>query len=152
MKKAVSCLLVFALLFVMGGTAFAAEDVKLKSLDTSAVNGKATTYVGVEEYVVIYPDPDDAYFDIREATITCSEEGIVSIRPEKIEEYRYGSVCFTGLKKGSTVITVTDKSGVSCHFKVTVRDKIWYDLKNFRMFLEYLPYYLGMAILRIFSR
>ncbi len=150
MKKIISVMLVLSLLFLTGITAFAEE---LKSLDTSAVNGRVTTYVGVEENVVIYPEPleAEAEFDVREATITCSKEGIVSVRPEKVEEYRFGSVLVKGLKKGSTVVTVTAKNGVSCKFKVTVRAKIWYDIQNFRFFLDYLPYYIGMAILNLFG-
>lgn len=154
MKKVISTVLALVIAFSLVLTVFGASgDSKLKDLDTSAINGTVVTYVGVTESVVFYPVPLEAEneFDIRNAQITVDDESIVSAKAHKVEEYRFGSVEVTGLKKGKTFITVTDKSGVSVKVNVTVRPKIIYDIKNFRNNLEYLPYFLFMAIARLFN-
>ena len=102
-KKAVCILLSIIMLFSFSVVSFAAgepaegesaseENIpELKSLDTSAIDGKMYAYKGIESYFVIYPEPLEAEsrFDVRNAKIECSEEGIVEVKPEKIEEYRH---------------------------------------------------------------
>ena len=58
MKKTVFLFLAALLLLALAMPAFAESDVKLEALDTSALDYGAITYVGTEEYVVIYPIPD----------------------------------------------------------------------------------------------
>ncbi|MBR4727042.1 MAG: hypothetical protein IK080_04045 [Clostridia bacterium] len=153
--KRISCVLL-AILLLLPLSAAAAEDVPpLESLDTSAVDGKLTAYLGVPTYFVVYPEPLEAEsrFDVRNAVITCSEEGIVEAVPEKVEAYRFGSVNITGLKLGSTVVTVTEpESGVSCAVKVTVVPAFGYRLRRFVDFLNYLPYFIFMRLASIFYR
>lgn len=154
LKKSLCLLLAFLLPAMMCVPAFAGDAdepappvPELKSLDTSAVDGKLTAYVGVETYFVVYPEPLEAEsrFDIRNAEITCSEEGIVSVKPEKEEQNRFGSVLVTGLKLGRTTVTVTDPgSGVSCSVEVTVRPAFGYRLLNFFSFLDYVPFFVFM--------
>ena len=150
MKRFISIILAAVIAFSFAVTAFA-EDVKLKDIDNSSINGRVTTYVGVTESVAFYPVPPEASFDIREAQITVSDESIVSVKPYKNEQYRFGTIEITGLKKGSAVITVRDSSGVSCQIRVTVRSKLIYDIKNFRLFLDYLPYNIFVAVVKIFQ-
>ena len=152
-KKFLCIIFVFAMLTAVCTAAYAegedpAEDIPaLKSLDTSAVDGKLTAYVGVETYFVVYPEPLEAEsrFDIRNAEIVCSEEGIVSVKPEKEEQNRFGSVIVTGIKLGKTAVTVTDpESGASCTVEVTVRPAFGYKLLNFFTFLDYVPFFVFM--------
>ena len=155
MKKTVSLFLAALLLLALAMPAFAESDVKLEALDTSALDYGAITYVGTEEYVVIYPIPDEALdqFDVRNAVITVDNGSIVSARPEKEEEYRYGSVIIKGKKTGSTKVTVTDHAtGVSCSFKVIVLPKFIRTIQDLYISIQYLPYLIGMRILSIFSR
>ncbi|MBQ7596743.1 MAG: hypothetical protein IJU45_08780 [Clostridia bacterium] len=153
MKKLISVVLAAVTAFSLALSVFAASDVKLTGIDSSAINGKVTTYVGVTETVVFYPEPLEAEenFDIRNCEITVSDESVISVKAVKVEEYRFGSAEVTGLKKGKTEITVKDPSGITCKIKVTVKSKIIYDVQNFRIFLDYLPFYIFMAILRIFN-
>ncbi len=153
MKKLISAVLAVITAFSLAVAVFGASGVKLKEIDSSAINGKVTTYVGVTETVVFYPVPLEAEenFDIRNCEITVDDESVVSAKAVKVEEYRFGSIEVTGLKKGKTDITVTDPSGVTCKIKVTVKSKIISDIKNFRIFLDYLPYYIFMAIVRLFG-
>jgi len=153
-KRILSVILAALMAFSFAAVAFAAdEDVPpLEALDTSAVNGKMVAYIGVETYFVIYPQPEEAEprFDVRSAVITCSKEGIVKAEAYKNEEYRFGSVNITGLKLGSTVVTVTDPdSGVSCSVKVTVLPSIIYRIQNFKIFLDYVPFYIFYWIMRL---
>ena len=124
-------------------------------LDTSAIDGKITAYRGIETYFVIYPQPEEAEprFDVRNTVITFSEEGIVEAHPEKVEQYRFGSINITGIKLGKTVVTVTDPgSGLSCSVEVTVIPPLGYYIRNFFSFLEYLPYLLFMRIVSRFVK
>lgn len=162
MKK-VLCLLIAVVVILNAFTvSFAADNetgngqtAALESLDTSAIDGKLTAYIGVETYFVVYPEPLEAEdkFDVRNAVITCSKEGIVEAVADKNEEYRFGSVNITGLKLGKTTVTVTDPdSGVSCSVDVTVFPSIGYKLLSFLSFTEYIPYFLFMWIVNIFNR
>ena len=166
-KKALCILLSFLMLFSFSAVSSAAgepaegesaaeENIpELKSLDTSAIDGKMYAYKGIESYFVIYPEPLEAEsrFDVRNAKIECSEEGIVEVKPEKIEEYRFGSVLVTGLKLGKTTVTVTDPaSGVSCSVEVTVLPAFPYKLQNFVMYLDYVPFYLFMWLVSLFAK
>lgn len=167
-KKLICILLSLIMITSLAGVAFADDDSPenpsetsseeipaLKSLDTSAIDGKIYAYVGEETYFVIYPEPLEAEsrFDVRNAVITCSEEGIVEARPEKVEEYRFGNVTLVGIKLGKTVVTVTEpESGVSCSVEVTVLPGIIYKLINLHNFLPLVPYLLFMAIISIFNR
>lgn len=154
-KRTLSLLL--AVLLALSACVFAAAEetpAQLTGLDTSAVDGKLTAYLGVETYFVVYPEPleAEAQFDVRNAVITCSEEGIVEVRPEKVEEYRFGSVEILGVKLGTTVVTVTDPaSGVSCAVTVRVVPAFGYRLQTFFSFLEYLPFFIYMRILQLFG-
>ncbi|GEM_PF-6115428 len=155
MKKLLCVIMAALMILPLAVPCFAAgagEIPPLESLDTSAVNGKMTAYPGIETYFVIYPQPEEAEprFDVRNAVITCSKQGIVKAEAYKNEEYRFGSVNITGLKLGSTVVTVTDPaSGVSCSVKVTVRPSIIYRLKNLRISMDYVPFYLFFWILKV---
>ena len=158
--KASALFLALAMLFSCCVTVFAedeppaAELPPLESLDTSAVNGRLIAYRGVETYFVVYPEPEEAEgrFDVRNAEITCSKEGIVTAEPDKVEEYRFGSVKIMGLKYGSVTVTVTEpESGISCSVKVIVVPAIGYYLRNFGNFLNYLPYFLFMRIAALFG-
>lgn len=132
-----------------------AEEIPaLEGLDTSAIDGKETAYVGVETYVVIYPMPDEAYdrFDFDKIEVVCSEEGIIETRTEKGEN-RYGSVLIKGIKTGKTTLTVTDtESGLSCSVEVTVRPAFFYKLQNFFINIQYVPFYIFVAILKLFGK
>ncbi len=163
-KRILCVLLALLLLLPLASTAYAEDDLsenpveeipELKSLDTSAIDGKMFAYIGEETYFVVYPEPTEAEsrFDVRNAVITCSEEGVVEAKPEKVEEYRFGNVTLTGLKLGKTVVTVTEpESGVSCSVEVTVLPGIIYKLINLHNFLPLVPYLLFMAIVSIFNR
>ena len=161
-KRILCVLLALLMLLPLALTAFAEDDLsenpveeipELKSFDTSAIDGKMFAYVGIETYFVVYPEPTEAEsrFDIRNAEITSSEEGIIEFRPEK--EYRFGSVQIVGLKLGKTVVTVKDpESGLTCSVEVTVLPAIIYKLINLHNFLPYIPYLIFMRIVSIFDR
>ena len=161
-KKLFCVLLALVMLFGLPSTVYS-EDVSvepaeeipaLEGLDTSAVDGKMFAYVGEESYFVVYPEPleAEARFDVRNAVITCSTEGTVDAKPDKVEEYRFGSVKIVGLKLGKTVVTVTEpESGVSCSVEVTVLPGIIYKLINLHNFLPLVPYLIFMRILSIFN-
>lgn len=154
MKRIICIVLAIITALCLSTAVFAASDgAKLEDLDNSSINGKVTTYVGVTESVVFYPVPLEAedQFDIRNAEIIVEDDSIVSVKAQKVEEYRFGSIEITGLKRGTTKVTVKDASGISSTLKVTVRPKIIYDIQNFRNFLEYLPFYIFMAIMRLFG-
>lgn len=147
LSKVIAVIMAAVMAFGFSSFAFAEgeSEPELKNLDTSAINGRLYAYKGVETYFVVYPEPEDAeyLFDIRDAEITVSKEGIIECHPEKVEEYRYGSVIITGIKLGSTEVTVTDPgSGLSCKVKVTVLPSIIYKIRNFYMFIDYIPYYI----------
>ena len=164
LKKTLCILLAFVMIFPLASIAYSDEELSenpvdevpsLEGLDTSAIDGKMFAYIGEETYFVVYPEPTEAEsrFDVRNAVITCSEEGIVDAKPEKVEEYRFGNVTLTGLKLGKTVVTVTEpESGVSCSVEVTVLPGIIYKLINLHNFLPLVPYLLFMAIVSIFNR
>lgn len=155
MKRFACAALAVLLLLSLMTAAFAEEVPALTALDTSAIDGKLTAYLGVPTYFVVYPEPLEAEsrFDVRSAVITCSEEGVVEAVPEKVEEYRFGNVNITGLKLGSTVVTVTEpESGVSCAVRVTVVPAFGYRLRTFLNFLNYLPYFIFMRIAGIFYK
>ena len=143
LSKIISVIMAAVLVFGFSSMAFAEgeSEPELKNLDTSAINGRLYAYKGVETYFVVYPEPEDAeyLFDVRDAEITVSKEGIIECHPEKVEEYRYGSVVLTGIKLGSTEVTVTDPgSGISCTVKVIVLPSIIYKIRNFYMFIDLL--------------
>lgn len=147
LSKVLSLIMAAVLVFGFSSMAFAEgeSEAELKNLDTSAINGRLYVYKGVETYFVVYPEPEDAeyLFDVRDAEITVSKEGIIECHPEKVEEYRYGSVVLTGIKLGSTEVTVTDPgSGLSCTVKVIVLPSIIYKIRNIYMFIDYIPYYI----------
>ena len=155
MKKLFSLFLSLLLLLTLSSVAFAQEVPPLASLDNSTISSKHYAFTGIENYVVIYPEPEEAEerFDIRNAVIICGDDSVISVRPEKVEEYRFGSVLITGKKLGTTTVTVKDpKSGVSCSFKVVVLPGFLLRLSNFFNRLQYLPYFIGMRILSIFNR
>ena len=154
MKKLLSLLLVLATLLLFCVPVFAEATPQLEALDTSAINGKHYAYTGVENYVVIYPMPEEAEdrFDVRSAVITVGDERIVSVRPEKVVEYRFGSVLITGKRLGQTTVAVTDpESGVSCSFTVVVLPGFLLRVQNFFDSLQYVPFFIGMALLRLFG-
>ena len=167
-KRIICLLLSLIMAFSVSAVAFAEEASpenppetssqevpELKSLDTSAVDGKMYAYVGEKSYFVIYPEPLEAEtrFDVRNTVITCSEEGIVEAKPEKIEEYRFGNINVVGVKLGKTTVTVTEpESGVSCSVEVTVLPGFIYKLINLHNFLPLLPYLIFMRIVSIFYR
>ncbi|MCR4615823.1 MAG: hypothetical protein K5756_06720 [Clostridiales bacterium] len=155
-NKIISVVLAALMMLSLTCTVFAEEEIPpIESLDTSAVNGKLTAYKGVETYFVIYPQPEEAEprFDVRNAVITCSKEGIVKAEAYKNEEYRFGAVNITGLKLGSTVVTVTDPdSGISCSIKVTVFPGVFYRIKNIASFIDYIPYYVFFWILKVLGK
>lgn len=155
MKKILSVLLALVMLLSLATIAFAEDLPPLQSLDTSTIDGKHYAYVGVENYVVIYPAPEEAEarFDVRNAVITTSDDSVISVRPEKEEDFRFGSVMITGKKLGKATVTVTEpESGVSVSFKVVVLPGIIIRLQNFINSLQYIPYFIGMKILGIFGR
>lgn len=163
-KRILCVLMALMMIIPLTLTAFADDDLsenpveeipELVSLDTSAIDGKMFAYVGEESYFVVYPEPTEAEtrFDIRNAEITCSEEGIVEYRSEKEEQYRFGSVVVVGLKLGKTVITVTEpESGATCSVEITVLPSIIYRLINLHNFLPLVPYLIFMRIVSIFNR
>ena len=159
-KRLLCVLLALMMAFQLTATVFAedndpetpAEVPQLVSLDTSAIDGKMYAYVGEETYFVVYPEPTEAEsrFDIRNAEITCSEEGIIDFKTEK--EHRFGSVQIVGLKLGKTIVTVKDpESGLTCSVEVTVLPGIIYKLINLHNFLPLVPYLIFMRIVKIVS-
>ena len=161
--KAINRILITVLSLVIVLTpvfAFAEETPKenlppIESLDTSAIDGKLIAYKGFETYFVVYPYPEEAEprFDIRNAQITVDDESIIIAEPEKEEQNRFGSVNITGLKLGKTTVTVIDpESGKSCSVEVTVLPGIIYRVQNFFMFIDYIPFFIGMRILSLLNR
>ena len=134
----------------------AAESIPaVESLDTSAIDGKMIIYKGIEDYIVIYPQPEESepLFDVRRTTVSFSEEGIAEARPEKNEEYRFGSIIIKGIKIGKTVLTVSDPdSGLSCSVEITVIPAFGYYIRNFFINLEYLPFMIFMWIAGMISK
>lgn len=161
-KRTVSAALALVIAFSLMAAVYAAEGEEpasappaLESLDTSAIDGKLIAYRGIETYFVVYPEPLEAEtrFDVRNAVITVSDGDILSAEPEKVEEYRFGSVLITGKKLGSATVTVTEpESGVSVSVEVTVIPPLGYYVKNFFSFLEYLPFFIFARIVSIFNR
>ena len=162
--KTVLCITFAVLMLFTTVSAFAEDEpadelpsqvAEIDYLDTSAVDGKLIAYKGIETYFVVYPFPEEAEskFDIYKATIAVEDESIVKAVPDKEEQYRFGSVKITGLKLGTTKVTVTEpESGKNCSVKVIVLPGIIYRIQNLFMFIEYIPYFIGIRLLSLLNR
>ncbi len=162
--KKILCIIFAVLMMLPVITAFAdnepADDPPVQSaeidyLETSAVDGKLIAYKGIETYFVVYPFPEESEsrFDIYKAQITCSDESVLEVKPNKGEQARFGSVLITGKKLGKAKVTVTEpESGKSCEVEVTVIPSIGYHVKNFFMSLDYLPFFLFMRIVSFLNK
>ena len=162
--KKVLCI-IFTLLMILPAVSVFADDepadgpttqiAEIDYLDTSAIDGKLIAYKGIETYFVIYPFPEESEskFDIYKAIITVEDDSIVKAVPDKEEQYRFGSVKITGLKLGKTTVTVTEpESGKNCSVEVSVLPGILYRIQNFFMFIEYIPYFIGIKLLSLLNR
>ena len=162
--KKIICLALALLMVIPAVTAFADEEPadepaaqvpEIDYLDTSAIDGKLIAYKGIEAYFVVYPFPveSESRFDIYKAEITCSDDSVIEVKPDRGEQARFGSVLITGKKLGSATVTVTEpESGKTCEVEVIVIPSIGYYIRNFFMNLEYVPFFVFMRIVSILNQ
>ncbi len=153
-KKLLAVLLSVLMLMMLGLTALAANEAKIKTLDNSAIDGSMWMIAGGEDELYIYPKPDDAKdrFDIFMAEITSSDESVLGVRPGKRDTYEYGYVILTGKRAGSAVVTVKDPgSGAACSVKVTVLPEYLQSVMSFLVTLQTILANIRIALTSLFG-